>query len=110
MLPDSTAPVIMREAISILADTSWQEMRTEHGIPAGSASDVSVVQNNAVCNAAMTVFEALTDRHFTEGFVIVRMGRSAPYFYLMTPRRPGALRTRYLLDSGFKVIDLIGSG
>jgi hypothetical protein len=58
---------------------------------------VSVVQDNAVCYAAMAAFEAFTGKQFEESFGIVRMRRSAPFFYLMTPRREGALSTRYLL-------------
>lgn len=108
-LPDSTAQVLAREATSLIADSAAAELRQEHGIPTGTSSDVSIVQENAVCSAAMTAFEARTQRQFTESFVIVRIGRVAPFFYLMTPRREGALSTRYLLDGSFNLIDMIGS-
>lgn len=106
-LPDSTAPVVKREAVGILTEPAWSEMRTEHGIPAGSASDVSIVQDNAVCGAAMTAFEAFTGKSYPETFVIVRIGTSSPV-YLMTPRREGALSTRYLLNAQYALIDLLG--
>jgi hypothetical protein len=106
--PDSTAPALVREAISILSETTWSEVRSSNAIPTGTAADVSIVQDNAVCNAAMSAFEARTGKQFSESFVIVRMGQSSP-FYLMTPRRDGALTTRYLLDSTFTLIDMIGT-
>ena len=92
-----------------MSDSAWAELRQEHGIPLGTSSDVTIVQDNAVCQAAMAAFEAETHRQYPETFVIVRMGQVAPYFYLMTPRREGALTSSYLLNGSFKLIDLIGS-
>jgi hypothetical protein len=57
----------------------------------------------------MAAFEAKAQRQFSESFVIVRIGQTAPFFYLITPRRTGALTRRYLLDGSFALIDLIGS-
>lgn len=108
-LPDSTAQTVAREATSILVDSAWADFRQEHGIPSGTAADVSIVQDNAVCASAMAAFEARTQRQFPEAFVIVRMGQAAPFFYLMTPRRDGALTNRYVLDGSFTLIGLIGS-
>ena len=108
-LPDSTAQAISREAVSIAADSAWAELRQQHGIPLGTAADVSIVQDNAVCASAMAAFEATTNRQFPESFVIVRIGRAAPFFYLMTPRREGALTNRYLLDGKFALLGVIGS-
>lgn len=106
--PDSTAQVLVREAISIVSESAWSETRSSNGIPKGTAADVSIVQDNAVCNAAMSAFEARTGKQFPESFVIVRMGQSSP-FYLMTPRRDGALTTRYLIDSTFTLLEMIGT-
>jgi hypothetical protein len=106
--PDSTAQALVREAISILSETTWSEARSQNAIPTGTAADVSIVQDNVVCNAAMSAFEARTGRQFPESFVIVRMGQASP-FYLMTPRREGALTTRYVLDSAFTLRDMIGT-
>jgi hypothetical protein len=106
--PDSTAQALVREAISILSETTWSEVRSQNAIPTGTAADVSIVQDNAVCNAAMSAFEARTGKQFPESFVIVRMGQSSP-FYLITPRREGALTTRYILDSTYTLLDLIGT-
>jgi hypothetical protein len=69
---------------------------------------VSVVQDDAVCNAAMAAFEANTGKQFSETFVIVRMGRSAPFFYLMTPRREGALSASYVLDGQYTLLTMVG--
>ena len=106
--PDSTAQVLSREAVSLLSEASSSSLRLKHSIPTGSAADVSIVQDNAVCNAAMSAFEARTGKQFPESFVIVRMGQSTP-FYLMTRRRDGALGTSYLLDAQFTLLDMIGT-
>jgi hypothetical protein len=108
--PDSTAQSIRTEAISILADTSVgpQSIRAEYGIPVGTATDVSIVQADSTCIAAMAALEMLSGKSFPEAFVIVRMGQSAPFFYLMTPRREGALSTRYLLNGQFVLLTMIG--
>jgi hypothetical protein len=110
--PDSTAPTVMREGLSILSDTSvgMRSIRADYGIQAGTAADVSIVQDSLVCQAAMTAFEAFTGKQLPEAFVIVRLGGSAPYFYLMTPRREGALSARYLLNGRFELLTLIGAG
>jgi hypothetical protein len=108
--PDSTAATVLREGVSILSDTSvgMRSIRTNYGIPFGTIADVSIVQDNIVCSAAMTSFEAFTGKHFPETFVIVRLGTAATHFYLMTPRREGALSARYLLDARFGLLTFIG--
>ena len=107
-LPDSTAPTVAREAISILTEPTWSGTRARYAIPLGSASEVSIVQDNAVCNAVMSAFESFTGNRYAEAFVIVRIGTSSP-FYLMTRRREGALGNTYLLNALYAVIGVIGS-
>lgn len=105
---DSTAQSLRQEAVGILTDSTWSEFRARHGISAGIAADVSIVQDNVVCGAAMAAFEALAGRTFADSFVIVQMGHTSP-FYLITPRVEGAMAPRYLLNSQFAVLEVIKS-
>jgi hypothetical protein len=65
-------------------------MRTNFGIPAGPAGDVTVVQDNAICEAATAGLDAEVGRRLPDALVVVRMGQTSP-FYLLTRRRDGVM-------------------
>lgn len=92
-------------AVSIVSDTSEgsRAIRSEYGIPTGSASDVSIVQDDTVCDSAMKSFEQLSGKTFAESFVLIRIGPATPFF-LAAKARPGALGSIYLLDVHFTLL------
>jgi hypothetical protein len=78
---------MLRLGAHIVSDTTSnaQTFRAKYGIPAGTAADVSVVQDDAVCESATAGAEAAGSAHQTDAVVTVRVGTSSP-FYLVTQR------------------------
>jgi hypothetical protein len=99
--------VLRNAAVAILVNANRAGLRAAYGIPSGSASDVSMVQDDSTCSAAMAGFSAVSARVFTEPFVVARLGSSTP-FYLMALRQTGLPNTKFLLDSHFTVLMSIG--
>src|SRR5438270_10759165 len=58
--PDSITANLTRFAAQILSDTTAgaRSFRTKFGVPTGTAADVSIVQDNTVCDAATAGGEA----------------------------------------------------
>jgi hypothetical protein len=106
---DSTAAALSRLAVTILSDTSAgaRRLREDHGIAAGTAADVAVVQDSTVCEVVTASMEATGMPHQSDAFIVVRLGQ-APVFYLASPG--GALRMRgiYLLNNGFVELTAFG--
>src|ERR1700694_1259460 len=101
---DSTAAALSRFAVDLVSDTTMnaRNLRTKYGVPLGTAADVTLVQDAAVCEAATASLEANGWPRQTDAVIVVRIGQGSP-FYLTTPRSVG-LWNVYLLNSQFVVL------
>ncbi|MFL5607836.1 MAG: hypothetical protein ACJ8AD_15400 [Gemmatimonadaceae bacterium] len=94
---------MLRLGAHIVSDTTInaRNFRAKYGIPAGTAADVSVVRDNAVCESATAGAEAAGSAHQTDALVTVRLGNDSP-FYLVTQRTVlGGPDRIFFLTSGF---------
>lgn len=99
---DSAAANLSRFAAQILSDTTAgaQSFRLKFGVPVGTAADVSVIQDNTVCDAATAGAEAAGVPHQTAAFVTVQLTSTKP-FYLVTQRTSLGPSTIFFLDGSF---------
>ena len=102
---DSATANLSRLGAYILSDTAAASrgFRSKFGIPVGTAADVTVVQDNAVCDAATAGAEAAGIPHQTDAYVTVRLGATTP-FYLATLRSSLGYGTRFLFDANFALV------
>jgi hypothetical protein len=107
--PDANADAVQKTGVTILTDTaaSWRDFRAKIGLPTGSAADVSVVQDNAVCEALTAALDARGNVHLPEAAVVVRIRQTSPIFYVAMQRLPGGDGTMYVVDSAYvRVVDI----
>lgn len=105
--PDSLTSVVQAQAIRLVSTADAGEARTAFGLPAGTAADVSIVQNDSVCAAVVGGFETTTRRVFADSFVVVRIFEAAP-FYLIAPLR-GVPTPHYLLGPQSRFAGILGA-
>lgn len=107
--PDSTSSWLQRATLAIVSDTSVraQVFRTRFGIPAGTSSSLSLVQDDATCEAVTAAVEYGGTGHFAEALVIVRIGETDPH-YAATPRIERGGGVIALLDARPKLLTMIG--
>jgi hypothetical protein len=101
---------LTRLGVKISTDTTYfaRSIRTELGMLPGSAADVSVVQDDAMCEAATAGEEREGGTVTSESFVVVRIGQASP-FYLLTRRQNGGLSNVFLLNAQFVLLSILGS-
>jgi hypothetical protein len=107
--PDSASALLTRVAIDIVSDTSayGRRLRTASGVPVGTASDVTLVQDDSTCEAATAGIELAGGKHLTEAVIVVRMGQTSP-FYLVTAHTQIGYRNMYVLNDLFQIVTLLG--
>jgi hypothetical protein len=82
-------------------------MRSEYGIPVGSASDVALVQDAGVCESVATSLEAKGWPVQSGTFAVVRIGQNSPFYVAARPTT-SVIQTAYLLNSQFIVLTEFG--
>jgi hypothetical protein len=109
--PDSTAAALKRLATAIFSDTTYfaRSVRKDVGMLAGPAEEVTVVQDDAICESATAGVEKEGGRRIPHALVVARMGHASP-FYLLTRRRDGVMGSLYLMNTQFVLLALLGDG
>jgi hypothetical protein len=105
--PDSLTSVVRTEAVGLVSAANAEEARFAFRLPAGSATYVSIVQNDSVCAAVVGAFETVTRRVFSDSFVVVRIFDAAP-FYLIAPLRD-VPTSHYLIGPRFEIAGVVGA-
>lgn len=108
--PDYMSEAVVDLGVGVLTDTTTygQRFRTQYGIPAGTAADVALVRDDAVCDAAAAGMErAGVFPPQTRASIVVRLGRSSP-FYLLAEHNLRGLSSIRLLSNKFTYLTLFG--
>lgn len=80
---DSTAAMLTKVARAAVTDTSAhaQAFRARFGIPAGSGADISLVRDDATCEAVTAAVESHGSSQDTEALVVIQIGTVTPFYF-----------------------------
>jgi hypothetical protein len=104
LAPDSTSAAVARLAVTLVTDTSAAAMsfRSRFSLPAATAADVTVVQDNATCEAATAAMDSVAT-HAQSAYHVIRIGSVIP-FYLLAQGQTLGIADVYLLNAQLKLL------
>ena len=100
LAPDATSANVVQLGITLVSDTSARvaSLRSKYSVPSGTAADVVVVQDNAVCEALTAAMDSVAVRS-QEAYHVIRLGSLRPVFLLAKPQSLGIAADVYLLTA-----------
>jgi hypothetical protein len=84
-------------------------MRTSFGIPLASATVVTQVTEDAVCEAAVAGLDLRRSWPSPQALITVRIATTPTFYLLAYPSATGALGTILILSEGYEVIGAMGA-
>jgi hypothetical protein len=83
-------------------------MRASFGIPHASPTVVTVVTEDAVCEAAVAGLDLKRSSPSAQALITVRIATTPKFYLLAYPSTTGVLGTIIVLSEGYEVIGAIG--
>lgn len=100
LAPDATSTNVAKLGVALVSDTSARvaRLRSKYSIPSGTAADVVVVQDNAVCEALTAAMDSVATPS-QEAYHVIRLGTLNPVYLLAKPESLGIADGVFLLNA-----------
>lgn len=100
LTPDATSASVVHLGVTLVSDTSAKvaSFRTKYSIPNGTAADVVVVQDNALCEALTAAMDSVATPT-QEAYHVIQLGSVSPRYLLAKRQSVGFAADVYLLTA-----------